>query len=171
MNNIKPTVFFFFSTYVCLIIFGCSKTPAPPTQAQICEVMDRQIDYDNRRSERMLKTCTKGGWKNNEVVALECMLYLGQLKNYDQPVIYKIKKCEKIGCQTTKKENQFLCEYFLDVSASNQSKRYEDHRNKTNKEVKKGLFTLIPQVWDYSPYSEMKKTSKWAYLTNDIKCS
>jgi hypothetical protein len=135
-------------------------TPSPPTQAQICGAMGRQVDDDNRRSERMLKACKQGDWKNNEVMALECMLYLGQMKNYDQPIIFKIKKCEKIACQTTNKENQFLCEYFLDLSASNQLKPYEDHLNKTNKDIKKGLFTLIPQSWDYSPYSVRKKTSK-----------
>jgi hypothetical protein len=160
LNHIKPTIFAFFSTCIYLIIVGCSNTQAPPTQAQICEAMGRQIDGDNKRSERMLKTCKKGGWKNNEVLALECMLYLGKMKNYDQPVIFKIKKCEKIACQTTNKKNQFLCEYVLDLSASNQLKPYEDHLNKTNKDIKKGLFTLISQGWEYSQYSEKKKFSK-----------
>lgn len=154
MRKPLKTPYFLF----CLIVFfsGCSSVQ-PPTQEEMCRAISQDVDYDNRRSERMLKTCKKGGWKNNEVLALECMLYLGQMKNYDQPVIFKINKCEKIACQTTNKENQFLCEYFLDLSASN---RYEDHHNKTNKDIKKGLFTLIPQGWEYSQYTEKKKTSK-----------
>lgn len=87
-------------------------TPAPPTQAQMCGAISHHVDYSDRWRERTIKTCRKGGGENNMAVALECMLNLDQVKNYDQPVITKIKNSKKLLARQQIRKASFSVSIF-----------------------------------------------------------
>jgi hypothetical protein len=145
----------------CLIVFfsGCSSVQ-PPTQEQMCSAISESLDDSNYSRDKAIKLCEQGAWKKNDSAAFDCAMYYAEIDRKVQPVVAEVKNCKKFACQPTAKENEFLCDYYQELSITNLIKPYENHFYHINNGNRKGLFTMTPQGWEYSQYSDKKKFSK-----------
>jgi len=84
-------------------------------------------------------------------------LHYGAMKRRDRAIKEEIKSCKKIVCKSTDQDNEYLCDYFLELSISNLIEPYEHGFYKDNNGNKQGRFIEIKNGFEFIPIQKSHK--------------
>jgi hypothetical protein len=136
-------------------MLGCSGHQEPSPE-ELCGAV-RQNTFSHIQSDNnKIKSCLQGSWRKNDAVALECILILATVEDKKKAVNAEVKNCRKFSCKPAEKENEYLCDYYLELTTSNFKRPYKNHPNQNNNGHKTDIFKRLGTGWDVYPVPQKR---------------